>query len=72
MQTIYVYEVNGKRKEFDEPQENLRQYEVSSTPATIVVTNVTPAISDPDYEEGGSTPVDDWEWNEDYETEKTP
>ena len=56
---VYIRDGNGTRQ-------------VSSTPVTIVATSVTPAISDPDYEELGSTPVDEWEWEKDYEVEKTP
>ena len=69
LQNNYIYVMpDGTKKEFDEPQENLKVHQVPSPPTTIVTTStdtvVPPAIS----ESGG----DDWEWEEGFQEDPKP
>ena len=67
MQNNYIYVMpDGTKKEFDEPQENLKVHQVPSPPTTIVTTSADtaapPAKNDPT----------EWEWEEGFTKDTKP
>lgn len=69
LQTNYIYVMpDGTKKEFDEPQENLKL--VPSLPTTIVTESAPSAASESEGYEG-SAPADEWEWEEGFQEEGT-